>query len=73
MFCFLQCLLTLNHVELVYSGDLQIMTAAEPQKIVKTLKGGHTATVRCLHWDNSVLYVLDIHCIFFYFNEKILK
>lgn len=73
VFCFLQCLLTLNPVELVYSGDLQIMTTDEPQKIVKTLKGGHTATVRCLHWDNSVLYVLNIHCIFLFLTRKIKK
>lgn len=73
VYCFLQCLLTLNHVELVYSGDLHIMTTAEPQKIVKTLKGGHTATVRCLHWDNSVLYVLNIHCIFLFLTRKIKK
>nr|XP_022346016.1 WD repeat-containing protein 89-like [Crassostrea virginica] len=36
-----------------HSGDLILTTASDPQKIVKTLKGGHTATVRCLHWDNS--------------------
>lgn len=65
--------ITVNHVELVYSGDLQIMTTDEPQKIVKTLKGGHTTTVRCLHWDNSVLYVLNIHCIFLFLTRKIKK
>lgn len=49
------CLFTdsLHLVMGTHSGDLQIMTTDEPQKIVKTLKGGHTATVRCLHWDNS--------------------
>lgn len=43
-----------------FSGDLILTTASDPQKIVKTLKGGHTATVRCLHWDNSV-YCFQYH------------
>ncbi|XP_061197316.1 WD repeat-containing protein 89-like [Saccostrea echinata] len=36
-----------------HSGDLKIMTIDDPASVVKTLKGGHKATVRCLHWDDT--------------------
>ncbi|XP_048779336.2 WD repeat-containing protein 89-like [Ostrea edulis] len=42
-----------------HSGELRIATVDETLKIVKTLKGGHSSTVRCLHWDNTTCTLLS--------------
>ena len=39
-----------------HSGDLHLLDLTDPSgaKVVRSLEGGHSDTVRCLHWDHQV-------------------
>ena len=60
-----------------HSGDLHFLDLSGDGKaeVITSLKGGHSDTVRCLHWDGEVkkniamyFFVCVIFILFYYFK-----